>query len=175
MAPAMRVAERVCFAVATGLACAGLSVLVLFAAVTLLDGMMRFFLSRPIEAVGDLGAVVVASAMAACFPLAQLQRANITIEILGMALGGRAVHALRAFGAVLVAVVLAGMTRQMLRYAADSAEGGDTTVMLGVATFPFWYVVAAMFACAVVAQALVVALSVARCLRQPVVATVMRR
>ena len=163
--PGLRRLERACVRGANLLACAGLSVLIAFAFATLLDGLSRFFLSAPIEAVGDLGSGIVAACVAACFPLAQLQRSNISIEVLGTVLGRRGASILRAFAAILVAVALVAIARQMFRYAADAAEGGDSTVMLGIPTAPFWYVVAAMFAAACVAQLLVAVLSLAQCRR----------
>lgn len=158
----LRRADAFCLRVATNLAVAGLSVLVAFAVATLLDGLARSLLDRPIEAVADVGDYVAAAAVSACFPLAQMRRANITIELAGMALGARAARLLRALAAILVGVVMLAMSRQMLLYAASSASGGDTTVMLGIPTAPFWYVVAAMFVCAAVAQMLVAATECAR-------------
>ena len=158
----LRRVDAACLRAAYVLAATGLCVLIAFAAATLVDGLSRSLADRPVEAVGDVGPYVVAAAVAACFPLAQLQRANITIELAGMVAGPRAARILRAFAAVVVAVVMLAMTRQMLLYAADDASGGDTTVMLGLPTAPFWYAVGAMFACASVAQLLVVATEFAR-------------
>ncbi len=130
------------------LAAIGLVALILFAFATCADGLLRSMANQPITAVGDVGTYVVAAAVAACFPLAQLQRANITIEMFG----GRAP---RIFATLLVLIAIAAMTRQMFLYAADSAEGGDSTVMLSIPTAPFWYIVAIMFACATAVQLLV--------------------
>ena len=113
------------------------------------------------------GSYVVACAVAACFPLAQLRHANITIEIVGIAAGPRMRQGLRAFAAILVAVTMVAMARQLLIYASHEASGGDTSVMLGIPTAPFWYVVAAMFVIAAVAQLLVAVLEVARCGAHP--------
>jgi hypothetical protein len=60
-----------------------------------------------------------------------------------------------------VLIVLAAMARQMFLYVNDDAVGGDSTMMLGIATAPFWYVVAAMLACATVAQGVVAVLEIA--------------
>jgi len=105
-------AETLCLHVARTLAAAGLITLIGFAIVTLLDGLFRSVADSPIVAVGDVGGYVVAASVAACFPLAQLQRANITIELAGMALGPRSAHVLRAAASVAVLIVLAAMTRR---------------------------------------------------------------
>jgi TRAP-type C4-dicarboxylate transport system permease small subunit len=132
------------------LAAMGLIVLIIFAFATCADGLLRSLANQPITAVGDVGTYIVAAAVAACFPLAQLQRANITIEMF---------HArpLRVCSATLVLIAIAAMARQMFLYAADNAEAGDSTVMLSIPTAPFWYAVAAMFTCATLVQLLVVA------------------
>jgi TRAP-type C4-dicarboxylate transport system permease small subunit len=114
---------------------------------------------------------VVAAAVAACFPLAQLQRANITIELVGFVVPATLMRVLRVLAGLLVLAALLAMTRQMLRYAGDDASAGDTTVMLDIATAPFWYVVAAMLGCAALEQALVVVLDAARSLGLGVLAT----
>ena len=85
-----------------------------------------------------------------------MQRANITIEFAGHR------RPLRIFAAGLVLLAIAAMTRQMFLYAADDAAAGDSTVMLGIPTAPFWYVVAAMFAVATLVQALVLGLELTR-------------
>lgn len=159
----LRAAEALCTRLARLLAVCGLLVLIGFAAATLLDGVLRSLANRPITLVGDAGSYVVAAAMAACFPLALLQRANITIEIAGLALGRRAAQMLRAAAALLVALTMAAMARQMVIYAGNAAAGHDSTVMLDIPTAPFWYVVAAMFSVAAVAQVLVAAVECRRC------------
>jgi hypothetical protein len=87
-------AETLCLHAARALAAMGLITLIGFAVATLLDGLLRSLADRPIIAVGDVGSYVVAASVAACFPLAHLQRANITIELAGMALGPRVAHGL---------------------------------------------------------------------------------
>ncbi len=161
----LRRAEALCFRLARLLAAAGLMLLIGFAAATLLDGLLRSLANRPIDAVGDLGSLVVAAAVSACFPLAQLQRANITIELAGLALGPRAGQALRAFAAILVTIAMTAMARQLFVYAGNEASGGDTTVMLGIRTAPFWYVVASMFFVAAAAQLLVTLVELGHCRR----------
>jgi len=156
-------AEVAALRAAQVLAVLGLLVLIGFAGATLLDGLLRSVANHPIELVDDIGSYVVAGAVAACFPLAQLRHANITIEILGIALGPRVRQALRAFAAVLVAATMVAIARQLVIYAAHEASGGDTSVMLGIPTSPFWYVVAAMFVIAAAAQLLVAVLELARC------------
>ncbi len=154
--------DRLSHRLAETLAIIGLTVLIGFAAATVLDGLSRSLLSSPIMIVGDIGAYVIAAAIAACMPLAQLQRANITIDLVGAAIGPRGARALHAVAAILVSIVMIAIARQIFIYAADTASGGDSSVMLGIATAPFWYAVAVMIAFAAAAQILVAWQSIAR-------------
>jgi TRAP-type C4-dicarboxylate transport system permease small subunit len=142
----------------------GLALLICFAVATLVDGLMRSLADRPIDAVADVAGYVVAVAVAACFPLAHLRRANITIEIAGMAFGPHVAQWLRGLAALLVTLCMVAIARQMLLYAGNAADGHDSTVMLSIPTAPFWYLVALMFVVAAAIQALVAFIELARCL-----------
>ena len=83
-------AEAAARLLARSLAVAGLLLLMGLAVATLLDGLLRFFFSRPIDAVRDVNGVIVAVAAAACFPLAMIERTNITIRFLTVFVGSSA-------------------------------------------------------------------------------------
>lgn len=149
----MSALERCVKACAAALASAGLIVLLLFAAATLADGLLRTFLSSPIDAVRDLGPFVVAAAVSACFPLAIFQGSNIRIDLVRSWLAPRAERLLERAIGILILIVLAAMTRQLFVYAFDARENGDSTVLLEIATAPFWFFVASMFAVTTLTQA----------------------
>ena len=75
---------------ARGLAAIGLGTLLVFAATTIADGLLRFFLASPIDAVRDLGGLVAAFAVACCIPLAIIERSSITIRVLTSFISPRA-------------------------------------------------------------------------------------
>jgi TRAP-type C4-dicarboxylate transport system permease small subunit len=139
------------------LASAGLVCLLAFACATLSDGLLRALANAPIEAVRDLGPVVVAACMSACFPLAILEKSNIRIHLLASTLGARATGVLETIVEIMTLLVLAAMARQLFIYAGNMLEGGDSTVMLEVPLAPFWYFVAIMMSVAVLAQAVMLA------------------
>ena len=136
------------------LASAGLVALIVFACATLLDGVLRGFFNSPIEAVGDVGPVAVAVCMAACFPLAVLEKSNIRIKLLSTWLSDRARSWLEIGVEAMTFLVLVGIARQMFVYAHNTQEGGDSTVMLEIPVAPFWYAVAVMIGLAALAQAI---------------------
>jgi TRAP-type C4-dicarboxylate transport system permease small subunit len=138
----------------------GLIVLIGFAVLTLVNGIARSLLLAPLEIVGDLANLVVASAVASCFPLAILQKANIRIEIVLDLLPRGTRRMVVSIVNVLVLVMLIGVTRQLFVYAGNAARAGDCTAMLEIPTAPFWYYVAAMLAVATVTQVLLFAIEI---------------
>jgi TRAP-type C4-dicarboxylate transport system permease small subunit len=135
------------------------------AAMTLADGLMRWLASRPIEGVRDAGAFIIAVAVSCCIPVALMERANIAIRVAGTAFGARASHALDAFAALAVEVVIAAMAWQFTVYAGKLARVHETTWILKIPVAPFWYGVAGILWLAVAVQAIVVVLDCARALR----------
>jgi hypothetical protein len=156
--------EAIALAVSQALAALGLVILLLFAVATLADGTMRSIANAPIEAVRDLGGLVVAVAMAFCFPLSCLHRSNITIRFAEAFIGPRSSRILDAIAAALVEIAVILIARQLFIYAWNEARAGDSTVMLELPTAPFWYAAAAALALAAIVQALVVALEIGRVL-----------
>lgn len=146
--------EAAAFASARALAAFGLLLLIAYASMTLLDGLMRSLANRPIELVRDLDGVVVAAAVSCCFPLAYQVRSNICIKFAGMMLGPRWGNVFDAFASVVMTVFAALMSWQLFLFARGEAINGDATVMLGIKTAPFWYFVAGLMAFAAFVQLL---------------------
>jgi TRAP-type C4-dicarboxylate transport system permease small subunit len=146
------------------LAVLGLGTLLFYAFLTLADGTLRSLANYPIEAVRDLGGLVCACAIACCFPLAFLQRANIRVRVSEMFLGRRIGPVLDTFAALAVEAGIALIAWRLYRYAAQTIEARDVTYMLRVGIGPFWLFATAMMTVTAAVQALVVVLEVARCL-----------
>lgn len=157
--------ERVGLAATRALSVAGLAALLALAGLTLADGLMRWLANRPIEGVRDAGALIVAVAVACCIPVALMERANITIRIAAPALGARAARVLDALAAGVAWIVVAALAWQFTLYAGKLARANETTWILKLPVAPFWYAVAAILWVAVLVQAIVVALDVARAIR----------
>lgn len=155
--------EAATFALARALAAFGLLMLIVYAAMTLLDGLMRSLADQPIEMVRDLDNVVIAAAMSCCFPLAYQMRSNICIKLGSMALGSRFGQILDAFASVVMTVIAVLMAWQLFLYARSEAVNGDTTVMLGIRTAPFWYFVACLMGFAAFVQLLTALSDIRRC------------
>jgi TRAP-type C4-dicarboxylate transport system permease small subunit len=137
---------------ARGLAVAGLLLLMGLAVATLCDGLLRFFFGRPIDAVRDVNAMIVALAASACIPLAMIERTNITIRFLTTFIGVRTGRFADICAGILVAVTLTGMALQFFVFANQARRGGDVTWILGIPTAPSWFVVDAMLWIALLCQ-----------------------
>lgn len=157
--------ERVGLAASGALSVAGLVALLALAAMTLGDGLMRWLANRPIEGVRDAGALIIAVAVSCCIPVALMERANITIRVAASVLGARAGRALDAFAAAAVWLVAGALAWQFTVYAGKLARAHETTWVLKIEVAPFWYAVAAILWLAVLVQAIVLVLDVARALR----------
>lgn len=140
---------------ARALAQLGLCLLIAFAAATLVDGLMRGVFASPIDAVRDLGELVVAVAISACFPLAFLEQRNIAVSLLGGLPGRRGQALLDLVVAAVVTVMMALFAWEFAVYARQLALAGETTAMLEWPKAPFWVVVDANLWLTLTAQAVV--------------------
>jgi TRAP-type C4-dicarboxylate transport system permease small subunit len=120
----------------------GLGALLCFAAMTIADGLLRFFFARPIDAVRDAGALVAAFAVACCLPVAIVERSNITIRFLSSIVGPRAGRRADLAAAVLVEIILILMTWQFVVFANQARLTGTATWMLRIPAAPVWAAVA---------------------------------
>ena len=148
--------ERVALAATRALSVVGLVALMGLATMTLLDGLLRWAASRPLEGVRDIGGLAIAVAIACCLPVGLMERSNIAIR-LGASLGARLGRVLDVCAAILVALVLAVAAWQFWIYAEKLARARETTFVLQIPVAPFWMGVDAILWLAVLVQ-LVVAL-----------------
>jgi TRAP-type C4-dicarboxylate transport system permease small subunit len=144
------------------LAVAGLLLLLAFAAATMADGLMRWLLRHPIDAVRDVGGLVVAVAVACCLPVSFLLRGHIGMRFIDTVFGRRVGGWFDVAAAVLVAGVLLLFAWQFFVFAAKAAQAHDGTWLLNVPLAPFWFAVAALLWCAAFVQVVVAADEIAR-------------
>jgi len=140
---------------ARALAAIGLGALLVFAATTIADGLLRFFFAHPIDAVRDLGGLVAAFAVACCIPLTIIERSSITIRFVTGFISQRAGRLADVAAALLVEIVLLLTAWRFAIFAGQAASDGNATWMLRVPTAPVWWAVAAMLAIAAMLQVLV--------------------
>lgn len=125
-----------------GLAIAAAFGLLLVAAATTADVLLRYLAGMPIRGMTELAALLSAVVIAAFIPAVVARRANVTIRLAGKLLGERAQRVLDAFGALVTAGFLCLLAWQLLLYAGSMGEAGEVTPFLRLAVAPWWWVVA---------------------------------
>jgi TRAP-type C4-dicarboxylate transport system permease small subunit len=128
------------------LAIAGLSLLLVYAFGTLLDGLSRTLFNNPIGIVSDLAQPYIAVALSCCFPYALVVRANIVVSLLDPLLPPAAGKALATFGWLVTLLILGCFAYQFFQYARELLSAGETTSLFAVPIAPFWFLVALNFA-----------------------------
>lgn len=151
----MKVARTVVEALANGLAVAGLSLLLILAVFTLLDGLLRAIANMPIDLVREIGDMVAAIAGACCLPVVLLQRNNIVLRIFDRILPRSGVRVIDTLAALVVAIVMVGMAWQFYLFGVKTMRAGDVTWLLNWPKAPFWFAVDAILWAAVAVQAFV--------------------
>jgi TRAP-type C4-dicarboxylate transport system permease small subunit len=134
----------------------GLGALLCFAALTIVDGLLRFFFASPIDVVRDAGSLVAAFAVACCIPVAIVERSNITIRFLASIAGQRAARVADFAAALLVEFVLVLMTWQFVLFTSQARLSGAATWMLRIPTAPVWAAVAFILGISALLQIVVI-------------------
>jgi len=147
--------QRLTERLAHALALVGFTGLLILATMVVVDISLRGLFDYPLQGVNDVAAVVMAVVVSACIPNSLLARQNISVEVLGNLLGGRAHHAINLFASLAVLLFFVLLTWQFIPYAASITARGEQTWVLKLPVGPWWWVATAFFAVAVLAQTMV--------------------
>lgn len=159
--------ERALFGAARGLALVGLSGLFILAVLTTLDVVMRWGFVYPIHGVNDVSSVVMAVVIAACIPSNLINKQNISVEVLGTAVGRRGQLVISAFASLCTMIFVTLMAWQFIPYAAELIETGQRTWVLAWKVWPWWVFAAGCIVFAAVIQAVVLLTDIGRAIRGP--------
>jgi len=116
----------------------GLAGLLLLAAVTVGEVLLRWLFNHPILGVADISELVIAVTIASCFPLVFAEGRSITVRLVGSALGPRAYALLEAFGSFVSLVIFLLLVWQFWIYTGELASNRETTWHLLLPKAP-WY------------------------------------
>jgi hypothetical protein len=147
--------ERMVGALTNGLAVTGLSLLLLLATFTLLDGVLRAFANYPLDFVRETGDMIAAVCGACCLPIALWRESNIVLRVLGQMFSPGVTRLLDLFAAVIVEAVMIGMGWQFYLLGVKTSRAGEVTWLYNLPKAPFWFVVDAILWVAVAVQAVV--------------------
>lgn len=153
--------ERAALISTRALSVVGLIALMILAAMILANGLMRWLYNAPLAGVVDISSLAIALAVSCCLPIGLVERSHIAFRMIDSISKplGRVLNVLAALAAELVTVLMAW---QFWLYAGSLARDHETTYVFKLPTAPFWYGVDMIMWLAVVVQAIVVALEVAR-------------
>jgi TRAP-type C4-dicarboxylate transport system permease small subunit len=140
---------------ANALAVAGLSLLLMLAVFTLLDGVLRAVANTPIDLVREIGDMVAAICGSCCLPIVLLQRNNIVLRLFDRILPPSGVRVIDAFAALVTEIVMIGMAWQFWLFGIKTVRAGDVTWLLNWPKAPFWFAVDGILWVAVAVQTFV--------------------
>ena len=151
----MKATRAIVTGLANALAVAGLSLLLMLAVFTLLDGLLRAIANMPIDLVREIGDMVAAISGACCLPIVLLRRNNIVLRLFDRVLPPSGVRVIDTLAALLVEVVMVCMAWQFYLFGLKTMRAGDVTWMLNWPKAPFWFAVDAIIWAAVAVQTFV--------------------
>lgn len=124
------------------------------------DGSARYAGLPRVFGFSDYGEAIYPIVIATCFPAALLRGTNVSVTMLGTALGRRAGAWLEAFAAIVTLVFFAILVWQFVKF---TGSLGGRTSRTGVLTLqPFWWVATAITALCLPVQLWVTAVRI-RC------------
>jgi TRAP-type C4-dicarboxylate transport system permease small subunit len=151
----VKAARTIVTGMANAFAVAGLSLLLILAVFTLLDGLLRAIANTPIDLVREIGDMVAAICCMCCLPIVLLHQNNIVLRIFDRILSPSGVRGIDTTAALVIEIVMIGMAWQFWRFGIKTMRAGDVTWLLNWPKAPFWFVVDGILWAAVVVQAFV--------------------
>ena len=131
----------------------GLIGVLILATITVVEVLLRWLLDFPILGVADVSSLVIAVAVASCFPLVFAERGNITVRMVGTTLGPRSNNILEAFGSLVTIIILCLLIWQLWIYTGAVTDSNETTWVVNWPIAPWYWIVTVLFALCVPVQA----------------------
>jgi TRAP-type C4-dicarboxylate transport system permease small subunit len=151
----VKAARTIVSGLANGLAVAGLSLLLILAVFTLLDGLLRAVVNTPIDLVREIGDMVAAICGTCCLPIVLLHRNNIVLRIFDRILPPSDVRVIDTIAPLVIEIVMIGMAWQFWLFGIKTMRAGDVTWLLNWPKAPFWFAVDGILWVAVAVQTFV--------------------
>lgn len=148
----MKAARTIVTGLANAVAVTGLSLLLILAVFTLLDGLLRAVANTPIDLVREIGDMVAAICGACCLPIVLLQQNNIVLRVFDRILPPSGVRVIDTIAALVIEIVMIGMAWQFWLFGIKTMRAGDVTWLLNWPKAPFWFAVDGILWVAVAVQ-----------------------
>lgn len=104
---------------------------------TVIDALLRYFLARPFPGTFEATELLLAAIIFFGLPHANVTDGHVSVDLLTQRFGRRAQYLLIALGAVVTAALLAVITAEMARLAAEFYATSRTTITARIPVFPF--------------------------------------
>jgi TRAP-type transport system small permease protein len=160
--------ERQMLLVTRAAAVLGVLFLLLVAALSVLDILVREIQGRPIRGTGDLARLLTIIIVSACFPAGLLERRQIKVALLGSLLPAWANRVLEVFGALLTCLMFAFIAYYVTLHAQRVSASNEYTMILNWPIAPWWWAASLCFWACLPAQIFVI---LAEALGRPAIAT----
>src|SRR3979490_31388 len=108
---------------ANALAVAGLSLVLILAVFTLLDGLLRAIANTPIDLVREIGDMVAAICGACCLPIVLLPQNNIELRTFDRIRPRSGVRVIDTIAALVIEIVMIGMAWQFWLFGNKTLRG----------------------------------------------------
>jgi TRAP-type C4-dicarboxylate transport system permease small subunit len=151
----VKAARTIVTGLANAIAVAGLSLLLILAVFTLLDGLLRAIANTPIDLVREIGDMVAAICGTCCLPIVLLHQNNIVLRIFDRILPPSGTRVIDTIAALVIEIVMIGMAWQFWLFGIKTMRAGDVTWLLNWPKAPFWFAVDGILWTAVVVQTVV--------------------
>src|SRR6185437_14721581 len=149
--------EHICVLATRPVASIGVAGMLLGAAATVLDVLLRWFFNSPLPALNVVIAMLFAVAITATLPAGLANKVNLRIDLLTRFMTRRLGLWLDAIGGLFLLAFFVVLTWQIDIYGNQLAAQGRATVMLGLPEAPFVYGMTALLAIACLVQLIVMA------------------
>lgn len=142
--------------ISSWLAVLGLFALVTLATLTIANVFARWLFSSPLGWVEDIYRLLIAVVVASFFPSAFAQRGHMAIEFLSHVLSTPLRKALAVLVSIIVFLFTVILGWQLLLYAKEVWDAGETTWLHGFSVTPWWIMVSVFLLSAIPIQLIVV-------------------
>lgn len=130
------------YKITAGLAIIGLITLIGISFIIILNAFMRKFLNLDIKGLSDILLMLSVFSVAAIFPTMILQQSSITVRLLNHFMRKKIAHKFDVWGQMLFGFLLIIFAWQMIIYAIEIYETGETSWELHWPLWPLWAFVA---------------------------------
>ena len=148
--------ERLLSIVARAAAILGVLFLLVVAALSVADIVIRELTGRPIRGAHDIGKLLTIVIIAACFPAGLLERRQIEVTLIEFVVSDTINRIMRVFAALLTGFMFACIAYFVTLHAGRISASQEYSMVLGLPLGPWWWLASICFWACLPAQLFVI-------------------